>query len=67
LRGDLLRIQAPTLVVSGSDDQATPAEHQRRIADAIPRARHEIVGPAAHIAAMEQPEAINRLIDTHLT
>jgi 3-oxoadipate enol-lactonase len=66
LRGDLARIAAPTLVISGSDDPATPLEHQRLIAAAISGARHEIVGPAAHLAAVEQPEAVNRLILEHL-
>ena len=27
---------------------------------------HEIVGPAAHLAAVEQPQAVNRLILEHL-
>jgi 3-oxoadipate enol-lactonase len=66
LRDDLARIAAPTLVISGSDDPATPLEHQRLIAAAIPGARHEIVGPAAHLAAVEQPKAVNRLILEHL-
>jgi 3-oxoadipate enol-lactonase len=66
LREDLPRIAAPTLVISGADDLATPVEHQRLIAGSIPGARHEIVSPAAHIAAVEQPEAVNRLIGEHL-
>ena len=66
LREDLSRIAAPTLVVSGSDDPATPLEHQRLIAAAIPGARHEIVARAAHMAAVQQPEAVNRLILEHL-
>lgn len=66
LRAELPRIEAPTLILSGSDDQATPVERQREIARAIPGARHEVVGPAAHIAAVEQPEAINRLIAEHV-
>jgi 3-oxoadipate enol-lactonase len=61
-RPDLHRIRAPTLVVSGRDDLATPTDHQREIAGSIPGARHEIVGPAAHVAAVEQPEEVNRLI-----
>ena len=67
LRADLPRIAAPTLVISGSDDPATPVEHQRLIAEAIPGARHEIVAPAAHIAAVEQPAAVTTLIREHLT
>lgn len=66
LRGDLQRIQAPTLVISGRDDLATPVEHQREIAGSIPGARHETVGPAAHVAAVERPEEVNRLIAGHL-
>jgi 3-oxoadipate enol-lactonase len=66
LRGDLRRIKAPTLIISGSDDLATPPAMQEQIAAAIPDARHETVGPAAHIAALEQPERINQLIEEHL-
>ena len=67
LRGDLPQIAAPTLVISGAGDLATPVEHQRLIAAAIPGARHEILAPAAHIAAVEQAEAVNRLIGEHLS
>ena len=67
LRDELPRIAAPTLVISGSDDLATPIEHQRLIAEAIPGARHEVVSPAAHVAAVERPEAVNRLIGEHLS
>ena len=67
LRGELSRITAPALVISGADDLATPLEHQRVIAESIPGARHEIVSPAAHVAAVEQPDAINRLIEEHLS
>lgn len=67
LRPDLPRINAPTLVVSGSEDPSTPFEHQRLIAEAVSAARHESVGPAAHLAAVEQPEAINELILEHLS
>jgi 3-oxoadipate enol-lactonase len=66
LRDALSGIQAPTLVVSGDQDLATPPEQQALIARAIPGARHEIVAPAAHLAAVEQPESINRLILEHL-
>jgi 3-oxoadipate enol-lactonase len=62
LRGDLAGIRAPTLVISGDRDPSTPVEMQELIARAIPGARHEVVAPAAHLAAVEQPEPINRLI-----
>jgi 3-oxoadipate enol-lactonase len=67
LRDDLARITAPTLVISGSEDPATPPKQQKLIAAAIGEARHEVVGPAAHTAAVEQPDAVNQLILEHLT
>jgi 3-oxoadipate enol-lactonase len=66
LRDDLPSISAPTLAVSAAGDLATPPEKQELIARAIPGARHETVPSAAHIAAVEQPEAVNRLIGEHL-
>lgn len=66
LRDRLPSIEAPTLVVSGAEDPATPPEHGRLIADAIPGARFEVVPDAAHIANVEQPEKITQLILTHL-
>jgi 3-oxoadipate enol-lactonase len=66
LREQLGGITAPTLVISGADDTATPVELQQAIARAIPGARHELVGPAAHLAAVEQAERVNELIGEHL-
>ncbi|MFI9508838.1 3-oxoadipate enol-lactonase [Nocardia sp. NPDC052566] len=58
----LTRITAPTLVISGNEDPATPPGHGRRIAAEIPGARFEILSPGAHLASAEQPGAINDLI-----
>jgi 3-oxoadipate enol-lactonase len=66
LRAELGRITARTLVISGSEDPATPVEHQRVVARGIPGARHETVDPAAHLAAVEQPARVNDLILEHL-
>lgn len=66
LRDDLKRITAPTLVISGADDPATPVQRQAMIAAVVPQTRHEVVGPAAHLAAVERPEAVNHLIKEHL-
>jgi pimeloyl-ACP methyl ester carboxylesterase len=60
-------IRAPTLVIAGEDDPATPPEHGERIAAAIPGARLEIVPGARHLATIEQPEAMTSLILGHLT
>lgn len=66
LRDQLGRITAPTLVISGSGDEATPPEHQQLIAASIPGARHETVEPAAHLAAVERPARVTELIAAHL-
>jgi 3-oxoadipate enol-lactonase len=66
LRDELDSIRAPTLVISGAEDLSTPPEQQRLIAAAIDGARHETVSPAAHLAAVEQAEPVNRLILEHL-
>ncbi|OQO89553.1 3-oxoadipate enol-lactonase [Saccharomonospora piscinae] len=68
LRPDLPAITAPTLIVAGADDPATPpAEHGRPLADAIPAARFEVVADAAHLGTVEQPERFCALILDHLT
>lgn len=66
LRDRLPSIEAPTLVVSGAEDPATPPGHGRLIRDAIPGAHFEVVPGAAHIANVERPEEITALILTHL-
>jgi 3-oxoadipate enol-lactonase len=66
LRTDLEALGAKTLVISGAGDQATPPEHGRAIAEAIPEADFEIVSGAAHLANVERPEAITELIINHL-
>jgi 3-oxoadipate enol-lactonase len=63
---DLPRITAPTLVVSGAEDQALPPEHQRVIAEAIPGARLVTLSPAAHIPTVEQPLQVAGAILDHL-
>jgi 3-oxoadipate enol-lactonase len=66
LRDDIARIEAPTLVVSGSADGSTPREHQELIAARIPGARHETIAPGAHLSNVEQPAAFNALVLEHL-
>jgi 3-oxoadipate enol-lactonase len=66
LRDQLGRIAAPTLVISGAGDEATPPEHQELIAASIRGARLETIEPAAHLAAVEQPARVNELIADHL-
>lgn len=65
--GGLPKIEAPTLVVSGADDPATPPEgHGSRIAEHVPDARLEVLEPAAHLANVEQADRLNELLLEHL-
>ncbi|MFC4001370.1 3-oxoadipate enol-lactonase [Prauserella oleivorans] len=65
--GDLPRVSAPTLVISGADDPATPPEqHGKLIAAEVPGARHEVVEHAAHLGNVEQPARFTELILGHL-
>ena len=66
LRADLARIVAPTLVISAREDPSLPPVHGERIASAVPGARYECLDGAAHLANVEQPAAVTRLILDHL-
>ena len=66
LTGRLGDISAPTLVIAGADDEATPLDHAELIRDSIPDARLEVVQQAAHLANVEQPEAVTQAILDHL-
>lgn len=66
LRSDLPLIAAPTLVVAGADDPATPPEHLTAIADGIPGARLLVLPQAAHLANVEQATAVDAALLAHL-
>ena len=66
LRSRLGEIRAPTLVIAGADDPATPPDHAELIRDSIPGARLVIIPRAAHLANVEQPETVTRAILDHL-
>ena len=55
-------VDAPALVVWGSDDRIVPLECGERYAKTLPRARLTVVDDAGHRVDMEQPEALARLV-----
>jgi 3-oxoadipate enol-lactonase len=65
-RNDLPRIAASTLVIAAAEDQATPPEQSQEIARGIPGARLVVIPDAAHIANVEQPDAVTNQILDHL-
>jgi 3-oxoadipate enol-lactonase/4-carboxymuconolactone decarboxylase len=66
LRSRIGAIDIPTLVIVGEDDPATPIEMAEEIAGLIPHAELTVVPEAAHLIAVEQPDAVNVLLEGHL-
>lgn len=58
----LAEITVPTLVLCGEDDGISPPEEMRSFAEAMPRAHFQLIRKAGHLAPLEQPEEVNRLI-----
>src|SRR5215210_1991325 len=55
-RDRLGEIEAPTLVIAGAEDHATPPEHAALLAAGIPNARLVVLPDAAHLANVERAE-----------
>ncbi|MFI6924223.1 4-carboxymuconolactone decarboxylase [Nonomuraea spiralis] len=66
LRAELPGITAPTLVLAGRDDPATPPAHARELADGIPGATLVEIPGAAHLAGVDQPERVTAALLAHL-
>jgi 3-oxoadipate enol-lactonase len=65
LVADITRVRAPTLVIAGRQDPATPPPHAEQIAAQIPGARLELVD-GAHLANYERPDEVTKLMLDHL-
>ena len=59
---DLASIEVPALVIAGERDPATPPPHLEKIAAGINGSRLEVVPDAAHLANVERPEVVSRLL-----
>ncbi len=57
-RALLPNITAPTLVICGDVDRATPIERSREIASSIPRARIEVLQGVGHHPPLEAPQKV---------
>ncbi|MFZ0090459.1 MAG: 3-oxoadipate enol-lactonase [Solirubrobacteraceae bacterium] len=66
LRAALTRITAPTLVIAGRQDPATPPQHAETITAAVDDARLVVLDPAAHLSSVERAGDVTRLIAEHL-
>lgn len=65
LREELGRITAPTLVVAGREDRATPPADARLLADRIPDAALTEIPHAGHLANVERPEPVLAALQGH--
>jgi 3-oxoadipate enol-lactonase len=65
LVADIPGVRAPTLVIAGREDPATPPPHAEQIAGQIPGARLELVD-AAHLASYERSDEVTALMLDHL-
>jgi 3-oxoadipate enol-lactonase len=66
LRSRLDAIRAPTLVIAGADDPAATVEGAEQIHDSVQDACLVVIEGAAHLANVEQPEAVTQEILDHL-
>lgn len=65
LRSVLPAIEAPTAVVAGAYDEATPPRCGRTVAEAIPGASFHVV-PGAHLANVEAADQVSAILEAHL-
>ncbi|MFI9009068.1 3-oxoadipate enol-lactonase [Actinosynnema sp. NPDC053489] len=65
LRSVLPAIEAPTAVVAGVADSATPPECGRFVAESVPGASFHLV-PGAHLANVEAADAVSAILERHL-
>lgn len=62
IRGDLPRVSAPTAVIGGTGDIATPPDEQRFIARSVPGAGLEILSGVGHLAPAAAPGEVARIV-----
>jgi pimeloyl-ACP methyl ester carboxylesterase len=61
------KVSAPTLVLVGEDDVATPPERARRLHELIPHSRLVVIPGAGHSPPVEEPAAVNAALAAFLT
>lgn len=66
LTKDLGRVSAQTWVVHGDYDHI-PVEYARRVAQAIPNARFEVIESCGHFPWVEQPETFVPKLEAFLS
>ena len=62
----LPELRAPTLILTGDDDQVIPAASSDVLHDRIPGSRLEVLAGAGHLFFLEQPERTVELLEDFL-
>jgi 3-oxoadipate enol-lactonase len=65
-RDEIASIDAPTLVVVGDQDPATPPSHAEVLAGGIPGAQLVVVPDAAHLVSLEKADSVTPRIREHV-
>ncbi|WP_455657220.1 3-oxoadipate enol-lactonase [Rhodococcus coprophilus] len=66
-RADAAHIVAPTLVIAGAQDPATPPSTMQALADTVAGSEFVVVDPGAHLANVEQPDLVTTLLVEHIS
>ncbi len=62
LLDEVKKINVPSLVICGNEDQMTPLKHSTYLHDQISGSRLEVIPAAGHMVMMESPEAFNETV-----
>lgn len=62
----LKTITVPVLIVAGEEDQTFPVEETRAMANSIPGSKFTVLLNTAHLAALENPDEVNNIIELHM-
>jgi 3-oxoadipate enol-lactonase len=65
-RALLGRVTTPVLVVAGVEDATFPNAETKAMADAIPGSSFVVLDDVAHLAALENPALVNKLVEDFL-
>lgn len=63
---DLARVAVPTLVMCGRQDPVTPVADHEAMAARVAGSRLEFIEDCGHLSAIEQPEAVTRVLQDWL-
>jgi 3-oxoadipate enol-lactonase len=63
---DLPAMDVPALVVVGEEDELTPPDVARSLAERLPRGRLVVVPEAGHVSSLENPDAFNAALSAFL-